>query len=531
MRFYPPDHPTARQSVEGLVSAAALYLDKWGDLTLDVTEDELVFRGESVYSHEASRDNLAFLMFRDGVRELTLHPGIESIEVEALVDCLAHADDLVEMDHDLATALWERDFVHVDYRVADPFLGGEVLREGMIDALRETVLRRLEDSEVSRAPDRGLAPEELRDVEPVRIDSQFFQLTRQEIESGERAVEGLSAVLQDFAEVLLEIAGSAPITAIDDPLAQSLMAVVEAYLDNGDIEGVSLFIERVESMEAQGSCPSGFVGLILQSAVTADHLRRLLRDLGQAHADEIRRLESFLTSLKPWIFPPLLEILAEADDRVVRKSILSVLGDDGVPWRDIEPFLTDSRWYVVRNAVQLAAAARHVELTEHIQRLLGHGDVRVRREVLRALERFGGQAAVTSYAKALSDPESSVRTLAARAIGREGGSEQEGLLLAHMNDRSFALLPAEEVEAFLGSYAELAQERAVALLDRSWKKRLLSGRPLAFRVAAVLALGRVRGQSARTALVAASRSGEAQIKRAAMQALQGQGSPSHGERQ
>ena len=63
--------------------------------------------------------------------------------MEAFADCLAHADDLAESEHDLATAFWEQDFAHIDYRVADPFLGGEVLPQGTIDALRETVLRRL----------------------------------------------------------------------------------------------------------------------------------------------------------------------------------------------------------------------------------------------------------------------------------------------------------------------------------------------------------------------------------------------------
>lgn len=145
LRFYPPDHPMARQSVDGLISAVTLYVQNWGDVTFDVEEAGLLFEGEAVYSHEASRDNLAFLMFRDGVRSLSLRNGIEAAEIEALVGCLAHADDLAAVEHDLVTAFWEQDFTHIDYRVADPFLGGEVLREGMIDALRETVLRRLED--------------------------------------------------------------------------------------------------------------------------------------------------------------------------------------------------------------------------------------------------------------------------------------------------------------------------------------------------------------------------------------------------
>ena len=515
----------ARQSVDSLVGAVTLFVEKWGDITFGVEEAVLLFEGEVVYTHDASRDNLAFLMFRDGVRSLSLHAGIETTEIEALVDCLAHADDLAAVEHDLVTAFWEQDFMHIDYRVADPFLGGEVLREGMIDALRENVLRRLEEGVVPVVADRSTSLGELRSMDPTQIPDESLQLTAQEVESGERAVEGVSEILQDFAEVMLELAASSPIIVSDDALAQSMTGVAAAYLDNENIDGVAFLFGRLGHMEAEGWCPPGYVGSIVGGAVTAEHLKRLLKDVDQAQPEEVKRAEGFLLSLRQWIISPLLEILANADDRNVRKSVLAVLGaEGGVPWEEIEPLLRDPRWYVVRNAVQLAAAAKHVGLTEHTQRLLGHADDRVRREVLRALERFGGQVALSGFTKALSDSESTVRTLAARALGREGGPEQERPLLAHIEDRTFSGLPAEELQAFLGAYAELAQDRAVAMLDKTWRKRLLSARPMSLRVASVLALGSVRGSAARTALLAASKSGEAQIKRAALHALQTQAS-------
>jgi HEAT repeat protein len=186
--------------------------------------------------------------------------------------------------------------------------------------------------------------------------------------------------------------------------------------------------------------------------------------------------------------------------------------------------LRDRRWYVVRNAVQLSAAAGHRELTHHAPRLLRHPEVQVRREVVRALERFDGPAASSGLTQALTDSDSSVRTLAARAIGPEVGPETQGVLLAHIESRDFSSLPSEEMEAFFGAYAGSAQERAVPLLERSWRKRLFSPRPMAFRVAAVLALGRVGGPAARAALEEASKSGDQQIKRAAVQAVQSRSS-------
>jgi hypothetical protein len=97
---------------------------------------------------------------------------------------------------------------------------------------------------------------------------------------------------------------------------------VAAFLDADDVDGASFVLGRLEQMEAQGWCPVGTLGLVAGDAIATDHLRRLLHESGQASSDNVRAPESFLTWLKPWIVPPLLEILAETDDRTVRRTVL-----------------------------------------------------------------------------------------------------------------------------------------------------------------------------------------------------------------
>ena len=182
LRFYPRDHPTVGQTLAKLVEGLVAHVSTEGSLTLDVEEDRLLCDGAQVYSFEAGRDNLAFLMFRDGIRSLSFATGLEATEVESLADCLAHVDDLAESGHDLATAFWEHDFVHINYRVADPFLGGEVLPQGTIDALRETVLNRLTSASLAAVSVAGVAAGDLLVVERARIDERGLALTAEEVE-------------------------------------------------------------------------------------------------------------------------------------------------------------------------------------------------------------------------------------------------------------------------------------------------------------------------------------------------------------
>jgi HEAT repeat protein len=121
--------------------------------------------------------------------------------------------------------------------------------------------------------------------------------------------------------------------------------------------------------------------------------------------------------------------------------------------------------------------------------------------------------------KALNDEDSSVRTLAARSLGRHGAREHEATVLAHVESRDFDTRPTEEVEALLGAFARVGGERAVAVLDKLWRRRRFSAHPLPVRLAALQALGAVSSPAAERALKEAMESGEAQLQRTAVRAL------------
>lgn len=532
-RFYPEDHPTARQALTALVESIDTFLGKWGSLCLDVTEDRLWVEGEAVYSHDASRDNLAFLMFRDGVRGFCIHAEVEVAEIEGLVHCLAHADDLAEMEHDLVTALWERDFLHIDYNVADPFLGGEVLAEGLIDSLRDTVIRRLQEFEQPYSGDGAFGSEQIGIggqeqhsaasdyLEKVGIKLADIELSADDMERSERAIEGLDSVFEEYAETILELAAAGRDIVQNGPLATALVALFTAHLDSLDYVRLEFMLDLIGRWESEGKCQQGFKGFVVGETVTVSHLRRMLHASSQQSADDTKRVLAFIGAIREWAIPLLLDILLEEEERGARKTLLEILeSGDGVPWKFLHPLLNDHRWYVVRNAVQLSASSRYDHLVRSAPRLLAHPDVRVRRETLRALERVESKKAVECFVDALSDSESSVRTLAARALSRVGDRSQEPVVRKKLLDRSINTIPAEEAEALFIAYAALGQEEAIPLLDRLWRKRLLANRPVQMRAAVLRALGRVRDPKVQKILAEAAGSGETQIQAAAAGALQ-----------
>jgi HEAT repeat protein len=531
-RLYPLDHPTIRNTMDMLMATVTSHLDSLGPLALEVSEDRLFYQGEEVYAHEASRDNLAFLMFRDGIRVLRLKPGIESSELEAAVDCFAHASQMTDTDHDLTTAFWERDLFHIELDTVDPFLEGEGTRDESLNDLRETVLRRLNELTSVGAGEAGAtggyssqsanAGGGDQDAdEPEQVDPESVALTKEEIERSEWLVAHPSDPLDDFAVVLLEIVSNPPaLPGGGEALARSLGQVLGQYLDEHNQEGVDLVTNRLTALEAQGRLPQGLTEEIFAHVATAERLSGLIADANSMSPERAASAEQFLAHMRGSLFPPLLEVLATSSDKAVRKTALSLLNmEGGVPVQHLYPLMKDTRWYVVRNAVQLATGSGDPELVGQLEPLLLHPDERVRREVVRSLDALGEARCLPLVVRALQDEDSAVRTLAFRSLARHGNRGQFPAVQAQVESRDLETRPSEEVEALLSAFASLGGERTIEVLNRFWKHRVFGTRPMPLRLAAVQALGAIAAPEARRALKEAAESGEVQLQRVAARVL------------
>jgi HEAT repeat protein len=532
-RLYPPGHPTVCNTMEMLLATVKSHLDSLGPLVLLVGEDRLLYQGEEVYTHGENRDNLAFLMFRDGIRVLRLTPGIDAREVEALVDCLARADQMVDTDHDLSTVLWEGDLVHVEVEVVDPFLEGEGVRDDSFDELRDTVLRRLNElssvdgvdldgkdsGEAAKEPGAGDGGTEEREQE--KLDEEGVALTEEEIERGEWLVAHPTDPLDDFAVVLLEILGSpSGLIGGGEAVFRSLSLVLGQYLDGNNLGGLDLVMNRLGLLETEGRLPKGTAETIFGQAATAERLSALIGAAASASPEKAESVEQFLARMRGSVYPALLEMLATSSDKAVRKTVLDLLRmEGGVPVRQLWPLMKDGRWYVVRNAVQLATASGDPGTAGQLEPLLRHPDSRVRREVVRSLGTLAEARCLPLLVRALQDEDSAVRTLAARGLTRQGTGGQFAAVQSQVEARDFEARSSEEVEALLVAFATLGRDQTIETLNRMWRHRMFGTRPLPLRLAAVRALGAIGSAEAGRALTEAAACGEAQLQRMAARAL------------
>lgn len=113
----------------------------------------------------------------------------------------------------------------------------------------------------------------------------------------------------------------------------------------------------------------------------------------------------------------LVETLVAAESRSARRAVFDALLRLRLSAETLQHLMRDPRWFVVRNAVDLAAEHRLTELEPQCIALVRHSDERVRRSALHALARLGTRRAVATLEHALADPLSAVRARAAAVIG------------------------------------------------------------------------------------------------------------------
>ena len=124
-QLYDSNNPVYQRFVLQLGQGLSGLWDRMDRLQVGVEEDRFTWMGEEVYRGTSRSDSLAFLLFKDGIREFTVHRGLEQHELPALLQVLNRARDLRPEGDDLLTILWETDLQYFTYTYVD------VLAEGL----------------------------------------------------------------------------------------------------------------------------------------------------------------------------------------------------------------------------------------------------------------------------------------------------------------------------------------------------------------------------------------------------------------
>jgi hypothetical protein len=517
-RLYPPENRLRLRFLEELLQALEDAFASAPAVILLVGKTHLEFGGEIVFEQESRDEMVPGRLYWDGLRHLSFHAGISLDELAEFLETLVLAEVKRDSgDDDLATLLWSRHFPHIRHlaiddlvekeNLFDPF---EVPDEFTGAAIAETDVETT--GATSPAPG-GLATETaLEEVWNGLDDGDEVAL----FEVPPEALEALRAELDppadarvqrnDFLRIVRETLALEPDEHALIDLVEIVRSAIVALLGQGELAFTTELTEMLRDLRGRTPAPPPGACRVLDRALSLEleepALQAWVRCLDEPKSGALDDLPQLVETLAPRAISTLCELLGRLETARARRRLIDLLvakGRDHVAF--FAPYMQDRRWYLVRNVALVLGEIGSPGSTELLRPAVHHADVRVRKQVLAAVSRLGGSAAMLLLSNALADHDPGLRLWTARALAANGPRALPRLA-AVLESKEFERRDLSERAAFYEAYAYAGRAEAVAylrgLLER---KSLLKPRhPDPVRVCLCRALGVAGGAEARAAL-------------------------------
>ncbi|HET8656362.1 MAG TPA: HEAT repeat domain-containing protein [Longimicrobiaceae bacterium] len=518
-RLYGGSGAALDRFVENLRHRLAAVWEIAPSLRLEVAEDALLWDGERVYPVGDTAAELAFLFYKDGIREITLLPGLEG-EIGALLAVLGRAPQLRAEEDDLITLLWEANLTSFRYEYVELSPEGTELEAGVGAPPAPIDAAAVRTAAAAPIAPQGIRPDDFQETLYFLDDSELRRL-RQEIqrESDRDLWGGVLAALFDRLE------DGAP--ERQARIVRLLAEILPTMLGGGELERAAEVLRELRQLTSQPGLLDPAARAEIESVSgqlaqpeTIVELLKALEGNPQALRDEA--VADLLGFFPPAALAPLTRALEGVGRPDVRRALEAAVDRLANANREaLLALLADPDPGVVAGAARRVGQIGVGAAAPTLARLLDHPEPAVRLAAIEALAQLRAAVAGTALAARIEDPEREVRIAAVRALAALGYGGARAALEEALGSRRLRAADRAEKVAFYEAYGRLAGAEAVPLLARTLSGRKLLGRGESpeLRACAALGLAQVRHPSAQAALLAAANDPEAVVRSAVQRAL------------
>lgn len=512
--LYEGHSPALDRFVETLRERFATLWERLPYLILQVEESALIWEGTAAYTGE-ERDNLAFSLYKDGVRELTFQPGFEGDDLTAFLELLARIHRLRADEEDLLTLLWEHDWGYFRYRYVEPLSEGVKIPEGGEGAAGRASQPPREDP----APLSTVSTEDFREAlyfldegEMRRLEAELDREMHRDLwtdvlnalfdrlEDGEAERQG--TVVEICGDLLPTLLGAARLQTASYMLGELVRIATSRRMPPPVMRAVRGLFDQ------------------MARADTVAELARIVDEAGEGLSRE--HLSSLLSFFPPESLGPLLRAGESAASEHARAALMGAAERlAGANAAALRGFASDADPGVAAGAARLIGRLRVTEAAADVARLLARPEPRLRLAAVEALQELRSPTASGALEGALEDADREVRVAAARAIAALRWTAARARLEAALDSKRLREADLTERIAFFEAYGGLTGAEGVPLLDKvlngkSWLGRRESGE---MRACAALGLGRIRHPAADKALASAAADTDPVVRNAVGRAI------------
>lgn len=562
--IYAENSPMVAKFGEALQKAVRAFFEDEKELRLTIEQYRITWCDETVYDNRDKKESIAFLLFKDGVGELTIQSEIEPEELERFVDLVKNHICSASAHDDIVDKLWQAEFAHLSYRVfdeavdaakgdgrgADNDSGEQRLRLDDHPSLasgaqpargNSGVLERSAESlgaHLMAVVERAHPGAGARDRERLlqELQERLFTLNPDELAS----LRAGFVSMRDRDKLLWLLRSMLDFTRANNPapvagdVLDIIHRLVRSIAEEGDVPTLIELLKIQQTLATDPALGPRFESLpqrIKRELTNTAFLLALGKKVGRS-GKGAREILEYFQSIGTNAVPAMREILASSSDAAIHAktcdAIVSVARDY------IESVVDDLRpdnLLEAQDAVYMLRQCITREVPSVLRKYLSHPDARVRGGVVEYLAEIGTDEAAALLCTLLADADAGVRIRTIAAVENLPHPSIVAAVTSMCFDQDSTSRSMEELQRLFRAVGKLAGADVLPRILRMAGARSLfsmGGRARQDKLLAISALRYIRAPEARAALEKLAGDGNDLVKNVALHALKahdGNGAP------
>jgi HEAT repeat protein len=534
-QLYLPNNPIYQGAINTLRGGFTPVWDETDEIALSITESEIRWYDAVVSETPAgagakSSENLAWLFYKDGIRELKIVKGFEETEILKFLEIIQRARKGSPDEDDLVTMLWEADFTLLTYKYVDLLQeggGGEDVADGTEaqpaepGAVRQAAQEAVEESRAG-----GI-------VNMSDFDATLYFLDEREVEylQDEIKREYQQDLRTNVVSVLLDIFEAQADREIRMEVLEDVQTLMVYLLTAGHFRGVAYVLREAQQAVQRATDVSDEqrqkLGELPERLSAPEALSQLLQALDQAPSlPPQEELVELFDQLRPSALSTVFHWLGSTTNERLRPLLEAAAGRlASANTAELVRLIQSPDSFVSSEAIRRAGSLKAQAAVLSLGRILGEPDVTRRQLAVQALTEIASPGALQALEKAVEDEDRDVRITSVRALTAKAYRPVLPRIEAVVKGKAVRDADLTEKMAFFEAYGALCGDGGVGQLDNILNGKGFLGRreEPEMRACAAIALGRVGTAKARDALQKASGEKDIVVRNAVNKALRGAG--------
>jgi len=470
LSLYPSGHSIPDKSIKQFHYTLEAYLQKYGYLRFEIERNRIVSLEEEISAGPHEEGTLPFTLFRDGIRWIEFNQGIELEEIKNFLTIVnQHMILSAEPEGDIVTNIWEAQFSHIQYDVADFFVNVDGEMKDSISSFKA-------ESDSTEPKEENLG--EVHYARQPEIDPAQLILNPQEQEQLQEMIRfeeeaDFSSYVNALLDILLLYRDEESFRTILEVLSEEFTGTLARQEFDISLKIVWGLRKIVEQYKKQMPWAVPIAESFFQKASDVDSLSPILQTWNHINAEQTDILEQIFKYLDPKAIHTLALLLAEGvtqrQRQILSDAIIALAGKNIQPLEDL---LNASDDKLAESLIPIIVHLDKEKSLHCLMKLLRKDSSLIREKAIRAIM-DRGLVPVSEVFEWIDDRDEVVRRLVMRQLGKKRDRAIEDLFLTYLKNKTFQKEQADHVMVCFKTLGRCGSLHAIpylreTLLQRKW---------------------------------------------------------------